>query len=275
MQQLQRWALAGVCGLAGAFAAAPALADSPSPGDTAPWATQLTYEPVSLGWTAQEVDRATRAGAAAILQRARAEVASGCTGSCARAQAIFSRLLGVARQQSAHAASLPWELVIVQMPDIEAMALPGGLLIVGQPFLDRATDNDEELAFVLAHEMAHSILEHERQALSYARLLLPRQVRRSVRDMYTEMDFNFSLLKALEPVMQQGEFEADELGLLLAAASGYAPRLQTRYIEREALATPKRQPLVATHPAALDRLARLQGLLPWADRVHRARPAQP
>lgn len=275
MQQLHRWTLALVCGLVAAFGPAAALADNPSFGDTAPWASQLTYEPVSLGWTAQEVDRVTRANAAAILQRARAAGASDCTGTCPRAQTIFARLLVVARQQSAHAAALPWELVVVQMPDIEAMAMPGGLLIVGQPFLDRATDNDEELAFVLAHEMAHSILEHERQALSYARLLLPRQVRRSVRDMYTEMDFNFSLLKALEPVMQQGEFEADELGLLLAAASGYAPRAQARYIEREALATPKRPPLVATHPAALDRLARLHGLLPWADRVHRARPATP
>lgn len=275
MQQLRRWTLALVCGLAGVLAPAPALADNPSPVDTAPWATQLTYEPVSLGWTAQEVDRVTRSNATAILQRARAEGVPSCTGSCLRAQAIFSRLLAVARQQSAHAAALPWELVIVQMPDIEAMALPGGLLIVGQPFLDRATDSDEELAFVLAHEMAHSILEHERQALSYARLLLPRQVRRSVRDMYAEMDFNFNLLKALEPVMQQGEFEADELGLLLAAAAGFVPGAQVRYIEREALATPRRQPLVATHPAALDRLARLQGLLPWADRVHRARPAPP
>lgn len=275
MQQLQRWALALVCGLTGAFAPAAALADNPSPGDNAPWALQLTYEPVSLGWTAQEVDRATRSSATAILQRARAEGASGCTGSCPRAQAVFSRLLAVARQQSAHAAALPWELIIVPMPEIEAMALPGGQLIVGQPFLDRATDGDEELAFVLAHEMAHSILEHERQTLSYARLLLPQQVRRSVRDMYAEMDFNFNLLKALEPVMQQGEFEADELGLLLAAAAGYAPRAQARYIEREALAPPRRQPLVATHPVALDRLARLQGLLPWAERVHRARPEPP
>ena len=275
MQQLRRWVLTGVCGLAGALAPAAALADNPSSGDTAPWANQLTYEPVSLGWTAQEVDRATRPSAAAILQRHRADGPADCTGSCARAQAVFSRLLGVARQQSAHAAALPWELVIVKMPEIEAMALPGGLLIVGQPFLDRATESDEELAFVLAHEMAHSILEHERQTLSYARLLLPPQVRRSVRDMYAEIDFNFNLLKALEPVMQQGEFEADELGLLLAAAAGHAPRTQLRYIEREALAPPRRQPLVATHPAALDRLARLQGLLPWAERVHRARLAPP
>jgi len=275
MQLLRSWTLALVCGLAGVLGPANAQADVLSAHPSAPSPSPLTYEPVSLGWTAQEVDRVTRTNATRIIQRARAEGALGCTGSCPRLTGIFARLLEVARQQSAHAAGLPWELVIVQLPDIEAMALPGGQVIVGQPFLDRATDSDEELAFVLAHEMAHRILEHERQALSYARLLLPRQVRRSVRDMYTEMDFNFSLLKAQEPVMQQGEYEADELGLRLAAAAGYGPRAQVRYIEREALAAPTRQPLVATHPAVLDRLARLQGLLPWAERVHRARTAPP
>ena len=100
MRKLQRWTL--VFGLwlgLGLTAAAPsAMAQAgANAGDTAPWATQLTYEPVSLGWTAQEVDRATRSNATAILLRARAEGASNCTGSCARAQAIFLRLLVVAR----------------------------------------------------------------------------------------------------------------------------------------------------------------------------------
>ena len=76
----------------------------------------------------------------------------------------------------------------------------------------------ETLAFVLAHEMIHSILEDERQALTYAQLLLPRQIVRSVTDMYVEIELNASLLMAMEPVMQQGEYEADELGMLLASA---------------------------------------------------------
>ena len=79
----------------------------------------------------------------------------------------------------------------------------------------------ETLAFVLAHEMIHSILEDERQALSYAQLLLPRQIVRSVTGMQVEIDCNASLLMAMEPVMQQGEYEADELGMLLASAAGF------------------------------------------------------
>ena len=84
----------------------------------------------------------------------------------------------------------------------------------------------ETLAFVLAHEMIHSILEDERQALTYAQLLLPRQIVRSVTDMYVEIELNASLLMAMEPVMQQGEYEADELGMLLASAAGFDPDTQ-------------------------------------------------
>lgn len=84
----------------------------------------------------------------------------------------------------------------------------------------------ETLAFVLAHEMIHSILEDERQALTYAQLLLPRQIVRSVKDMYVEIELNASLLMAMEPVMQQGEYEADELGMLLASAAGFDPDTQ-------------------------------------------------
>ena len=36
--------------------------------------------------------------------------------------------------------------------------------------------------------------------------------------MQVQIDFNASLLMAMEPVMQHGEYEADELGMLLASA---------------------------------------------------------
>lgn len=99
-------------------------------------------------------------------------------------------------------------------------------------------------------------------------MLLPRDVHRSVPDMYTEMEFNIRLLKSMEPVMQQGELEADELGLLLAAQAGYAPEQQLAFIESEtALETGGGKPVVATHPPALLRLEKLRERLPLARRL--------
>jgi predicted Zn-dependent protease len=234
-------------------------------------ALQLGYEPVGLGWTAQEVDRATREQHQAIVRRAEAAGALGCRRHCERLAVIFERLLEPTREQSANAATLAWTLTVVRLPDVEALALPGGMVIVSEDFIDARNLSDEALAFVLAHEMAHSVLEHERQTLTFARQLLPRDVQRSVRDMYAEFDFNFALLKALEPVIQQGELEADELGLLLAARAGFAPDAQLAFIEDEARRPVERAMLLRTHPAATLRHARLLERLPLARRVHAPR----
>jgi Zn-dependent protease with chaperone function len=230
-------------------------------------AVQLAYEPVALGWSAGEVESASIDNISTIVQRAERAQQLGCSRHCERLERIFARLVAEGRTQSARAEALPWSLTVVQLADVEALAMPGGQVIVSEAFIDRRALSDEMLAFVLAHEIAHSILEHERQALTFARMLLPRQVPRSVQDMYVEIDFNFALLKSMELVMQQGEFEADELGLLLASAAGYAPDRQIEFLEQEAAQPAEPVPLVATHPPVRMRLEQLRLRLPLARRL--------
>lgn len=230
-------------------------------------AVELAYEPVALGWSTDEVERASTGTFAAIVQRAERAQQLGCSGHCERLQRIFGRLVDVARTQRAGARPLPWMLTVVRLPDVDAVALPGGQVLVSESFIDRRALTDEALAFVLAHEMAHSLLEHERQALTFARLLLPRDVPRTVRDMYTEIDYNFALLQAMEPVLHQGELEADELGLLLASVAGFAPDRQLAFIELEAAEEPTGRPLLSTHPSPQLRLQKLRASLPLARRV--------
>ena len=230
-------------------------------------AVELAYEPIALGWSSDEVEQATAENGTAIAERAQQLAQLGCSRYCERLERIFARLVTQARGQTERARRLPWSLTVVRLNDVQAMALPGGQVVVSEAFIARLGASDAELAFVLAHEMAHSILEHERQALTFARMLLPRNVSRSVSDMYVEMSFNFALLKAMEPAMQEGEFEADELGLLLASAAGYAPEQQIEFMEREAGEEPGAEPLIATHPPASERLARLRMRLPLAQRL--------
>ena len=121
---------------------------------------------------------------------------------------MWAALVAQARTQTSRAETLPWTLSVVRLSDIEALAMAGGQVLISEYFVEQRLKTDDELAFVLAHEMAHSILEHERQALTYARLLLPRHITRSVQDMYAEIDYNLLLYRAMEPVIQQGEYEA-------------------------------------------------------------------
>ena len=231
---------------------------------------QLAYEPVGLQWSADEVERATTDQIDELAARAARAQQLGCERHCERLARVFARLVEQARVQTLRSASLPWSLLVVRMPGIEAMAAPNGRLAISEVFVDERLLSDDTLAFVLAHEMAHSILEHERQALSFARLLLPAQIPRSVQDVYVEMDFNFALLKAMEPVMQQGEHEADELGLLMASAAGFDPERQLAFMEHECRSHAPSTPLVATHPPACQRLDALRVRLPLA---RRQRPA--
>ncbi len=233
-------------------------------------ALQLGYEPTSLDWSAAEVERAGLESLQPTVAEARRQDRLGCERHCERLQRIFARLVTEARRQTARAALLPWSLTVLRLDDVAAFALPDGQVVVSEALIEDRGLSDEALAFVLAHEMAHSILEHERQLLTAGRHLLPRQVERSVRDMYVEFEHNFGLLKTLEPVLHQGEFEADELGLLLAALSGYAPQRQLEFMQNEVAEDSGRRALAATHPAPMERLDRLVERLPLARRLQEA-----
>ena len=222
--------------------------------------------------SAEQVERASAAEMVALIGRAERADLLGCRAHCERLASVFARVVVEARAQTARSATLPWSLTVVRLPDLDAMAMPDGQLVISETFVDLRLRSDEALAFVLAHEMAHSILEHERQALTFARMLLPRQVARSVHDMYFELDYNIALLKAMEPVTQQGEFEADELGLLLASAAGYDPDRQLAFIEQECDADLGAVPLVATHPPVCFRMRALQSPLPLARRQRAVDP---
>lgn len=235
---------------------------------TAAPAVQLAYEPVALGWTSGEVAGAGRDTLRHVVDRARQQGRLGCELHCERLRSIFARLVTQARQQTARAAHLPWSLTVLGLRDVAAFALPEGQVVVSEALIEDRGLSDEALAFVLAHEMAHSILEHERQLLTAGRLLLPRNVERSVRDMYVEFEHDFGFFRRLEPVLHQGEFEADELGLLLAALAGFAPNRQLEFMQNEVAEDAGRRPVGSTHPAAAARLSRLHTRLPLAWRLH-------
>lgn len=231
-------------------------------------ALQLVDEPRALGWSSAEVAGAGSASLQSVVERAARADALGCSMHCERLGRIFQRLVAEARRQTPRAAGLGWSLTVLRLPDEAAFALPDGQVVISEALIEDRGLSDEALAFVLAHEMAHSILEHERQLLTAGRLLLPRQVDRSVRDMYVEFEHNLGLLRTLEPVLHQGEHEADELGLLLAALAGYAPRRQLEFMQNEVAEDSGRRALASTHPAPMERLERLQERLPLAQRLY-------
>lgn len=221
---------------------------------------------LGLAFTETEVMAHAQGTKAALLDRVRSEGKLGCVAYCAALEQVWRSLLPVIRfQRTGRLAEV--ELVVVTSDDVNALSFPDGTIVISEAFIDRHQMAPAQLAFVLAHEAAHVLLQHERQTLTSMLALIPSRAQRTPQDVYTEMEFNyFAMADAMQLVFHQVEHEADELGLLLAALAGHAPLAQLRFLERS-LQEDGIQSMVSTHPAMARRLAGLRALLPLAQRT--------
>jgi len=198
----------------------------------------------------------------------------GCATLCAEMERVWAQLQPVVRVQRSQLQALP-RLEVVLSKDVDALAFAEGTVVVSEAFVSRLVLEDAELAFVLAHEVAHILLQHERQTLTSAMALMPGPGVRSVADCYSEMGEHYFMLEAyFSLIAQQTELEADEVGLHMAALAGFDPRWQLAFMEKLAR-TEHVQSMVSTHPDPALRLNKLREALPLAQRLFEAvRPAR-
>lgn len=200
---------------------------------------------------------------------AKAEAAGelGCRRYCDELAAVFRRVTQVAMTQVPTSARYHWALVVTRSRNEDAYAVPDGRIVISEAFIEREHLSQEELAFVLAHEVSHVILAHEADTLDTVQAILPHGVNASVQDLYAAMDFDMGLLLRIAPFMVAMEREADRLGLMLTALAGYKPGVAIGYA-RQLAAEGKVSEMAATHPQGSARLADLRGLLPVAQRIY-------
>lgn len=147
--------------------------------------------------------------------------------SSAKMQAVESYVTRVGDRVAAHAhRRLPYRFHLVSDPDlINAFALPGGHVFVGLGLLRQMTSEDE-LAFVLGHEIEH--IDHYHCA---ERIQIEAQLKRF------DLDAVAALAQIPLELWQAGyskeqELEADREGLRLVAAAGYSPQGAINLLER-------------------------------------------
>jgi predicted Zn-dependent protease len=108
---------------------------------------------------------------------------------------------------------------------INAFALPGGHVFIGQGLLDQMTSEDE-LAFVLGHEIEH--IDHYH---AVERVQIEAQLNNLNLDIVASAaQIPFSLWQA--GYSKEQELEADREGLRIAAAAGYSPQGAVNMLER-------------------------------------------
>jgi predicted Zn-dependent protease len=102
-----------------------------------------------------------------------------------------------------------WEANVARDNQVNAFCLPGGKIIVFTGILGVA-ENDDQVAVVLGHEMAHALAHHANE--------------RVARDASGRVSFLRG--KAYD---RQQESEADHIGLFLMTFAGFNPREATRF----------------------------------------------
>ena len=167
-----------------------------------------------------------------------------------------------------------WEFKLLDAPDtINAFALPGGKVAVYSGILS-ITQNEDALAAVMGHEVAHATLRHGGERISnelYAGVVLAGA---AIGLGYSDMDDEDQgwVIAALGAGAQFGyvlpysrthESEADEVGLRYLIRAGYDPNEAPGLWERMAARNPDRPPeFLSTHPDPLARAQRLRELIP-------------
>lgn len=226
-------------------------------------AAQLFEFRRDLAFSEQEV---VRAGEAAYRQRVealRTAVALDRDATlAARAEAVLARLVVAAEAERPGAGRLAWELHLSDSPEDNAAAMAGGKLLVSAPFVRSLALDDDELACLLAHEVAHVVAEHARESATAALAFVPKRRYRSYVDVQDELDSSLSLALKLQHVQAAQELEADFIGIVLAARAGYDPAAMLSLLRK--LGEEDAPSIVRTHAPPSERLAQARRTLPIA-----------
>jgi len=165
-----------------------------------------------------------------------------------------------------------WEVTLFEDPTANAFALPGGKIGVDTGLLSVAT-NQDQLATVIGHEVAHVLAGHanERVSTQYATETGLQIVETLAGASGPAQQELMGLLGVgaqvgiLLPYSRAQESEADLLGLDLMAKAGFDPR-QSVVLWENMIRSGGEQPpeLLSTHPASESRITALNARIPTA-----------
>ncbi|RPI16422.1 MAG: M48 family peptidase [Lysobacterales bacterium] len=188
----------------------------------------------------------------------------------------YLQSLGLRLSSLAQEGNRNFNFFVVRDPAINAFALPGGFIGVHSGLL-LETDNESELAAVLAHEVAHVTQRHIARGLenqSRANLVSTAATLAAIligamaggggdatmgaisaaQNMAVQSQINFT---------RENEYEADRVGIGILASAGYDPNAMAGFFEtmgRRTQLGPDQVPeLLRTHPVTSARIAEARG----------------
>ncbi len=172
--------------------------------------------------------------------------------------------------------SYDWQVSVIQSDEVNAFCLPGGKIAVYTGIIPVAK-NDDGLAVVMGHEIAHALLRHGGERMAQQKLVQMGSIAASMSTGDMDPQQRQMVMAAIGAGAQYGvilpfsrshESEADHVGLLLAAAACYNPQEAPKLWERMAALGKQKPPeFMSTHPAEGTRIDQLNAWMPEAVQV--------
>ncbi len=172
-----------------------------------------------------------------------------------------------------NASQFDWEFTLIDDPNmINAWAMPGGKCAVYTGLLP-VTGDENSLAIVMGHEVAHAIAEHGGERMTHQLILSGVLLGASYKYKDKDTEERALILGAIGagatvgvmlPFSRDHESEADHIGLMLAAHAGYDPRAAVPLWERMGASGQAPPEWLSTHPSSKTRIKRLNRLMPQA-----------
>jgi predicted Zn-dependent protease len=183
-----------------------------------------------------------------------------------RLRRIAKLLIPFAQRWNDKAQQWQWEVNLIDSPQMNAFCMPGGKIAFYTGILKTLKLNDDEVAMVMGHEIAHALREHGRERVAKNMALrLGAAVTSSVLGLghtgqtLVGQGAQLAMLK----FSRGDESEADLVGLDIAARAGFDPRAGIALWQKMSLVNKKAPPQwLSTHPAGENRIAEIRKHLP-------------
>jgi predicted Zn-dependent protease len=155
-----------------------------------------------------------------------------------------------------------WSFYLLEDDTVNAFALPGGKVFFYTGIL-KFMDNDDQIATVMGHEIAHVLAHHgaermSQQMLSNAGaqiLSLALKIPAEYQNLYSTAYGAASNVGMILPFSRKHESEADTIGIYLMYKAGYNPNESVKFWQKMAAASSGSSPeFLSTHPSDIKRI---------------------
>jgi predicted Zn-dependent protease len=166
-----------------------------------------------------------------------------------------------------------WQYNVLQSEELNAWCMPGGQIAFYEGIMPVCQD-ENGVAVVMGHEIAHAVAQHgnermsQQLALQMGGIALSEALKTKKQETIDLAMLAFGVgaqVGVILPYSRTHETEADELGLYFMAMAGYNPQTAPDFWKRmEARSSARPPEFLSTHPDPSNRIANLERLMPKA-----------